>query len=42
VVGAIAAEYGGTIEDIVNVARRKRATRGGFDLRLWLNGVGGG
>ncbi len=39
VLAAIASEYGATIDCVVDVARRKRAKRGGFDMRLWLNGV---
>jgi predicted house-cleaning noncanonical NTP pyrophosphatase (MazG superfamily) len=40
VLTAIAAEHGETLDSIVDVARRKRAERGGFDMRLWLDGVG--
>ena len=40
VLTAIAAEYGETLNSIVDVARRKRAERGGFDMRLRLDGVG--
>ncbi len=39
VLAAIAAGYGASIDGIVDVARRKRVKRGGFDMRLWLNGV---
>ena len=39
VLTAIAAEHGATLDTIVDIARRKRAERGGFDMRLWLNGV---
>lgn len=39
VLAAVAAQYGATIDSIVGVAGRKRAKRGGFDMRLWLNGV---
>ncbi len=34
VLAAIAAEYGATINSVVDVARRKRAKRGGFEMRL--------
>jgi predicted house-cleaning noncanonical NTP pyrophosphatase (MazG superfamily) len=36
---AIAADHGVTLDTIVDVARRKRMERGGFDMRLWLDGV---
>ena len=39
VLTAIAAGYGGTVDNIVGVARSKRAERGGFDMRLRLDGV---
>ena len=39
VLTAIAAEHGATLDSIVDVARSKRAERGGFDMRLWLDGV---
>jgi len=39
VLAAIAANHGGSLDTIVNVARRKRMERGGFDMRLWLDGV---
>ena len=39
VLTAIAAWHGGTLDNIVGVARSKRAERGGFDMRLWLDGV---
>ena len=40
VLTAIAADHGVTLDTIVDVARRKREQRGGFDMRLWLDGVG--
>ena len=39
VLTAIVAVHGATLDSIVDVARRKRAERGGFDMRLWLDGV---
>jgi predicted house-cleaning noncanonical NTP pyrophosphatase (MazG superfamily) len=39
VLTAIAAENGATLDTIVDVARKKRAERGGFDMRLWLVGI---
>ena len=39
VLAAIAADHGATLDTIVDVARRKREERGGFDMRLWLDGV---
>ena len=39
VVTAIAAEHGVTLAGIVDAARRKRAEKGGFGMRLWLDGV---
>jgi predicted house-cleaning noncanonical NTP pyrophosphatase (MazG superfamily) len=39
VLTAIVAENGATLDSIIDVARRKRAERGGFDMRLSLNGV---
>ena len=39
VLTAIAAEHGATLDTIVDIARRKREERGGFDMRLWLDGV---
>ena len=39
VLTAIAAGHGGTVDNIVGVARSKRDERGGFDMRLWLDGV---
>ena len=39
VLTAIAVDHGATLDTIVDVARRKREQRGGFDMRLWLDGV---
>jgi predicted house-cleaning noncanonical NTP pyrophosphatase (MazG superfamily) len=39
VLTAIAIEHSATLDSIVEVARRKRAERGGFDMRLYLNGI---
>ena len=39
VLTAIAAEHGATIDSIVDIARRKREQRGGFEMRLWLESV---
>lgn len=39
VLAAIAADHGATLDTIVDVARRKRMEWGGFDMRLWLDGV---
>ena len=39
VLTAIAAEHGVSLARIVDVAQRKRAETGGFDMRLWLDGV---
>jgi predicted house-cleaning noncanonical NTP pyrophosphatase (MazG superfamily) len=36
---AIVAEHGETLDSIVAVAHRKRAQRGGFEMRRWLDGV---
>lgn len=38
-VNAIAVEHGATIDTIGDIARRKRAHRGGFDMRLCLVGI---
>ena len=38
VLTAIAVHHGETLDTIVDVARRKRGERGGFDMRLWLDG----
>lgn len=39
VLQAIAAEHGVSFASIVDVAQRKRAEKGGFDMRLRLDGV---
>ncbi|WP_322861214.1 nucleoside triphosphate pyrophosphohydrolase [Mycobacterium europaeum] len=39
VVAAIAAERHVTFAGIVDAARQKRAEKGGFGMRLWLDGV---
>jgi predicted house-cleaning noncanonical NTP pyrophosphatase (MazG superfamily) len=39
VLSAIAVEHGAALATIVDIARVKRDERGGFDLRLWLDGV---
>lgn len=39
VLTAIAADHGATLDTIVDVARQKREERGGFDMRLWLDGI---
>ena len=39
VLTAIAADHGVSLASIVDVAQRKRAETGGFDMRLWLDGV---
>jgi len=39
VLSAIAVERGAALATIVDIARVKRDERGGFDLRLWLDGV---
>ncbi|MBE1548125.1 hypothetical protein GGC64_002133 [Mycobacterium sp. OAS707] len=39
VLAAIAVEHGAALATIVDIARVKRDERGGFDLRLWLDGV---
>ena len=39
VLTAIAAEHGATLDTIIDVARKKRAERGGFAMRLWFDGV---
>lgn len=39
VIAAIVAEHGATLDNVIDVARAKRARRGGFDKRLWLHGV---
>jgi predicted house-cleaning noncanonical NTP pyrophosphatase (MazG superfamily) len=36
---AIAGDWGVTLESVLDAARRKRAERGGFSRRLWLDGV---
>jgi predicted house-cleaning noncanonical NTP pyrophosphatase (MazG superfamily) len=33
---AIVAEHGATLDNIVDIARRKRVERGGFAMRVWL------
>ena len=40
VLAAIAADHGAALESIFEAARKKRAQRGGFTRRLWLDGVG--
>jgi hypothetical protein len=40
VLTAIAVDQGATLDSIVEAARKKRAERGGFTKRLWLDGVG--
>jgi predicted house-cleaning noncanonical NTP pyrophosphatase (MazG superfamily) len=39
VLSTIAEVHGATIATIVELARKKRAQRGGFAERLWLEGV---
>jgi predicted house-cleaning noncanonical NTP pyrophosphatase (MazG superfamily) len=39
VLAAIATEHGATIDTIVEAAGKKRAERGGFTKRLWLDSV---
>ncbi len=39
VLAAIAAEHGATIDTIIDVGHRKRAERGGFTMRTWLDGI---
>ncbi len=39
VLAAVAGTQGHTLENIVAVAERKCAARGGFSMRLWLSGV---
>ena len=39
VLTAITVEQGAGLATIVDIARVKRDERGGFDLRLWLDGV---
>ena len=39
VLTAITVEHGAALATIVDIARVKRDERGGFDLRLWLDGV---
>jgi len=39
VLGAIAVMHGGTLNSIIELARQKRADRGGFVERLWLDGA---
>lgn len=39
VLAAIAADHGATLDTIVGIARTKRMERGGFCMRLWLDGV---
>jgi len=39
VLAAIAARHGATLDTIAGRARNKRAQRGGFAERLWLEGV---
>ncbi|KZS70225.1 phosphoribosyl-ATP pyrophosphohydrolase [Mycobacterium kansasii] len=36
---AIAGERGASVDTIADTAQRKRAEKGGFDMRLWLDGV---
>lgn len=36
---AIAAERGASLDSILDAAHRKRAQKGGFGMRLWLDGV---
>lgn len=33
---AIVAEHGATLDNIVDIARRKRVERGGFAMQVWL------
>jgi predicted house-cleaning noncanonical NTP pyrophosphatase (MazG superfamily) len=40
VLTAIAPEHGVSLTRIFDVAQRKRAETGGFDMRLWLVGAG--
>jgi predicted house-cleaning noncanonical NTP pyrophosphatase (MazG superfamily) len=39
VLTALAATYDVTLDTITGAARNKRAERGGFEMRLWLNGA---
>jgi predicted house-cleaning noncanonical NTP pyrophosphatase (MazG superfamily) len=39
VLTAITVEHGAALATIVEIGRVKRDERGGFDLRLWLDGV---
>lgn len=39
VLSAIASEWGVSLASIFHVAERKRAERGGFGMRLWLDGI---
>lgn len=39
VLSAVAAEHGARINDVIEVACRKRSARGGFELRVWLEDV---
>ena len=39
VLSAIAGEWGVSLDSILNAAQCKRAERGGFSMRLWLDGV---
>ncbi|MGV0834010.1 nucleoside triphosphate pyrophosphohydrolase [Mycolicibacterium thermoresistibile] len=39
VLTAIVSEHGADLDSIVDAARAKRARRGGFEMRLWLDGV---
>ncbi|KUI09921.1 phosphoribosyl-ATP pyrophosphohydrolase [Mycolicibacterium acapulense] len=39
VLTAIAVEHGADLATIGDIAQAKRHERGGFDLRLWLDGV---
>ena len=39
VLTAIAADHGATLDTIVAVARQKGEERGGFHMRLWLDGI---
>jgi len=36
VLSAIFVEHGATLDSIIEVARRKRGQRGGFEMRIWL------
>lgn len=39
VLTAVASEHDIALDSILEAARAKRAQRGGFDMRLWLDGV---